>query len=166
MRIAGPYVHMPTTYPAIRLLASCTHAGTTQAQSSPHTKKKKIIIFFPHFQTSPGESLLKRLPRTLLFLLHCHNTEHKQVETLCNQIWYALFWCQCFLHPTSMVQIVPVSLAARLGGGVTHSYHPAISRGYQHGGRHQALCNTYLGHCQTRRPPGPTTSAWHIFCGR
>lgn len=93
---------MSTIYPVIRLLASCTHVGTIQAQSSPNTKKKKIIIFFPHFQTSPGESLLKRLPRTLLFLLHCHNTEHKQLETLCNQIWYALFWCQCFLHPTSL----------------------------------------------------------------
>lgn len=123
----------PHTHPVIHLLASCTHAGTTQAQSSPNTKKKKIIIFFPHFQTSPGESLPKRLPRTLLFLLHCHNTEHKQLETLCNQIWYALFWCQCSLHPTSTVWIVSASLAAGLGGGVTHSYHLATSRGHQHG---------------------------------
>lgn len=157
---------MSTTYPVICLFASCSHAGTTQAQSSQNTKKKKIIIFFPHFQTSPGESLLKRLARTLLFLLHCHNTELKQLETLCNQIWYALFWCQCFLHPTSTVRIVSVSLAARLGGGVTHSYHPATFRGHQHGGRHQTLRNTSLRHCQTRRPPAPTTSAWHIFSGR
>lgn len=109
----------------IHLLASCTRAGTTQAQSSPNTKKKKKYFFFPHFQTSPGESLLKRLPRTSLFLLHCHNTEHKQLETLCNQIWYALVWCQCFLCPTSMVGITPGELAAGLGGGVIHSYQPA-----------------------------------------
>lgn len=125
---------MSTTYPVKCLLASCTHAGTnrlTAAQTPKRKKKKKI--FFPHFQTSPGESLLKRLPRTLLFLLHCHNTEHKQLETLCNQIWYALFWCQCFLHPTSMVWIVSVSLAALLGGGVTDIYYLATSRGHQHG---------------------------------
>lgn len=89
------------------------------------TPKRKKKIFFPHFQTSPGESLLKRLPRTSPFLLRCHNTEHKQLETLCNQIWYALVWCQCFLRPTSMVGIAPGELAASSRGGVIHSYQPA-----------------------------------------
>lgn len=91
IRIAGPYVHMSMYLPSDMstcILHPCWYnTGSQQHKHQEEEKEKEKKNLLSSLPNQSWRSLLERLPRTLLFLLQCHNTERKQLETLCNQIW-------------------------------------------------------------------------------